>query len=698
MKRTFIASVLLLLLGAVSLYAYPHVTIAQIQQVPIGQDSSTYCGDTVHVGGIITGGTGLYYAGTGVSIYMETSTGGPWSGIMAYNVSATGFPELWAGDSVEFDALVDEYRWQDTSVSRFTSNMTELWVVPGTFLVPSMTNPEPTPVTITADIIDSTDGGDTLAEQYEGVYCRVNNITVDTVILYSNTSEWVCHDSTGNHLMVREASDSINFLPSQGMTFAYVQGVLYDRFGGYHLQPRWIRDIQLPVGGPIISNVTHNPPYPINAGFGDADSVIVRVNVVGPDSVTNVWIYYRFNLGNWQNVSMTPSTNYFYTFTFPPLPAGYRVDYYIRARDVDGDTSKYPDQAPISFLGFYFQAPAIRTIAQARIDANYDFLPDSVGRAMILTGIASTGNFSTTQTNFFMQSGGAAINVYHSGGLLNINIGDSIRASGIVGQYNGRTQLQVYKASRISVLGSGALLDTVTVYCSALKDSIGENLEGLLAMVPSVAVIDSPDTWPIIGYSATMTIQDQTYTGMLRIESSTNIPGQTRPDTLQQIVGILGQYDTSPPYKSGYQLQPRMYADFRDATIAPPQCEYLIGDISGDGQRLGGDVTYGVRFFKGIGTVPRDSCFMDSTGNWLYVAGDCNGNCEFRGSDITRLVAYFKGNAQLSCCHFFPTTLPILLRGTNTEAIESPSKNIQPQISQPVKESESSSIIRLQKK
>lgn len=96
-----------------------------------------------------------------------------------------------------------------------------------------------------------------------------------------------------------------------------------------------------------------------------------------------------------------------------------------------------------------------------------------------------------------------------------------------------------------------------------------------------------------------------------------------------------------------------------------PACDYLIGDISSDGQRLGGDVTYGVRFFKGIGSAPRDSCYLDSTHVFLYVAGDCNGNCEFRGSDITRLVAYFKGNAQLGCCHFFPTTLPPILRREN---------------------------------
>jgi hypothetical protein len=90
------------------------------------------------------------------------------------------------------------------------------------------------------------------------------------------------------------------------------------------------------------------------------------------------------------------------------------------------------------------------------------------------------------------------------------------------------------------------------------------------------------------------------------------------------------------------------------------QCEYLLGDINGDGNRMGADVTYGVRFFKGLGAQPPDSCFMDSTGAYLYVAGDVNGNCEFRGSDITRLVAFFKSTAQLSYCHFFPTTLPIL--------------------------------------
>jgi hypothetical protein len=85
-----------------------------------------------------------------------------------------------------------------------------------------------------------------------------------------------------------------------------------------------------------------------------------------------------------------------------------------------------------------------------------------------------------------------------------------------------------------------------------------------------------------------------------------------------------------------------------------PVCNYVAGDINSDSAVGAADVTYGVRYLKGIGTPPPDSCFMDSTASYLYVAADVNGNCEFRGSDITRLVAYFKGTAAMSHCHFFP--------------------------------------------
>jgi hypothetical protein len=89
---------------------------------------------------------------------------------------------------------------------------------------------------------------------------------------------------------------------------------------------------------------------------------------------------------------------------------------------------------------------------------------------------------------------------------------------------------------------------------------------------------------------------------------------------------------------------------------AMQNCGYISGDINGDGQKLGSDVTYGVRYFKGLGAPPADSCYLDSTGVYLYLAGDVNGDCEFRGADITRLVAYFKSIATLAYC---PSRPPI---------------------------------------
>jgi hypothetical protein len=563
MTKITVFALLGALLLAASLAAYPTVTIRQIQEVPVGQDSSNYAGDTVHTGGVVTAGTGLYYAGTGVTFYLEMSSGGPWSGIMAYNVSATGFPTLIPGDSIAFDALVSEYGWTG---GRFCT-MTELDIVPGTFQFGSFGNPEPTPLLIpSAEWIDSTGNADTLGEQFEGVYCRLNNLTVDTVIVYSTTSTWICHDSTGHHCLVREASDSISFLPPQGAVFAYVQGVVYHRFGAYCLQPRYVRDMALPTGAPIISNVYHTPTNPIYVSAGDVDTVRVTANVIDSDSVTAVWLKYRFNLGSWQSVSMIRGTNNYWSFTFPTLPVNYRVDYYIKAQDIDNDTSKNPDQAPISFYQFRIQSPRTMTIAEARADANFDFVPDMIDSAVILYGVASSFNFTTTTTtDFYMQDGQAGIDVFLGSATFNVNLRDSVKVTGVIGQYYGKTEVIANKISRIQTLGANKLFDTLRVNCGQLGDSVGEAIEGRLIMLLFANVVDGPDSWPALGSSATMTITDQFGSAALRIDRSTNIPGQIRPTLPQQIVGVIGQYDVSPPYMSGYQLMPRRYADFQNS-------------------------------------------------------------------------------------------------------------------------------------
>jgi WD40 repeat protein len=73
-------------------------------------------------------------------------------------------------------------------------------------------------------------------------------------------------------------------------------------------------------------------------------------------------------------------------------------------------------------------------------------------------------------------------------------------------------------------------------------------------------------------------------------------------------------------------------------------CQYVAGDINGNGSANGIDVTFGVAFFKG-GTPPPIDCNPPCVGvaDPFYAAGDVNGNCAFNGIDITFYVAYLKG-------------------------------------------------------
>jgi hypothetical protein len=172
-----------------------------------------------------------------------------------------------------------------------------------------------------------------------------------------------------------------------------------------------------------------------------------------------------------------------------------------------------------------------------------------------------------------------------------------------------------------------------------------------------------------IGYD-TLTISN-TGTARLRYTATTNRTWLNVNPVTDSILGS-GPSKISQVLMNSSGLAPGPYAgtityltnDPLNPTVDVPVnfqvligCNYLPGDINGDDLRGGGDVTYGVRFFKQIGNRPPDSCYMDSTHAWLYAAGDVNGNCEFRGSDITRLVAYFKGYIGLSYCHFFPPPL-----------------------------------------
>lgn len=138
------------------------------------------------------------------------------------------------------------------------------------------------------------------------------------------------------------------------------------------------------------------------------------------------------------------------------------------------------------------------------------------------------------------------------------------------------------------------------------------------------------------------------------IWSSPTMFSDYEPAKIKPSVEYLGNGSYGIVYLS--KNTPRDQAAFFDYLTAGGGCEYVAGDINGDGQCTGIDVTYGVRYFRGFGYPPSDSCYLDSARTYYYPAGDINGNCEFRGSDITRLIAVLLGHSTIRHCHWNPPT------------------------------------------
>ena len=81
--------------------------------------------------------------------------------------------------------------------------------------------------------------------------------------------------------------------------------------------------------------------------------------------------------------------------------------------------------------------------------------------------------------------------------------------------------------------------------------------------------------------------------------------------------------------------------------FAPP-CDYIPGDVNGNGWVNGIDVTFFVAYLKGIGSPPPDSC--DIGQGRFYVAADANGDCSVNGIDVLYMVNYFKGGPEILHC------------------------------------------------
>ena len=228
------------------------------------------------------------------------------------------------------------------------------------------------------------------------------------------------------------------------------------------------------------------------------------------------------------------------------------------------------------------RAQIATNLAFVEADEDRDGIPDNLGAFVEVEGLITSPNFvgfqgGTEYVEVYIQDNSdlAAVRLYFP----NIDAafdpsvlvtGKLVTILGDVGQTNGVTHLSTPIPSLdITVTTPPTPLPLISI-SATLAELLAdpEGFEGNLVVVTNVTMNGS---LPGRGASSNIPITDGTTNSTLRVDQDTHIDGQIAPDGAFTLRGIFTQFDTSPPFDSGYQIQPRYYSDLitTNAQTAP---------------------------------------------------------------------------------------------------------------------------------
>ena len=183
--------------------------------------------------------------------------------------------------------------------------------------------------------------------------------------------------------------------------------------------------------------------------------------------------------------------------------------------------------------------------------------PYEIGAAVTIEGIVTCGTHVYSSTNFeiYVQDGTAGVNAFQYQQMpAKVDVGDRVRITGKIAQYNGLTE--VSNISQVEILDRSQKMPAPMVLtCNEAAHSFAADFselnEGRLIRLNNVHVVS--------GNGPVYTIEDESGDCLLYIDSDTNLEAPNGPFS---VIGILKQYDTTSPYREGYEISPRFASDF----------------------------------------------------------------------------------------------------------------------------------------
>ncbi|MBC8184629.1 fibronectin type III domain-containing protein [candidate division KSB1 bacterium] len=190
---------------------------------------------------------------------------------------------------------------------------------------------------------------------------------------------------------------------------------------------------------------------------------------------------------------------------------------------------------------------------------NASGIPVLLDQVVTIAGEVTVSNQFGSAANVQDYTGGVV--VYDAAFASSVNVGDYVKISGKVTQYNGLTELD-----EVTILEHTPQIPTIEpqlVTCQDVRaEGSGsvENLEGRLIRINNITV--NTDNWNVSGSGANFTLTDGTGSCEIRIDKDTEIANTVAPGASKfDVIGVLSQYDRDAPYTEGYQLMPRFNSD-----------------------------------------------------------------------------------------------------------------------------------------
>ncbi len=158
----------------------------------------------------------------------------------------------------------------------------------------------------------------------------------------------------------------------------------------------------------------------------------------------------------------------------------------------------------------------------------------------------------------YIQDNTGGMAVYGSSFSTAVATGDEVLVSGLVQPFSGLTEIVNPRLHRTT--GSGNIVEPLIVTAADIRrDGAGgvELYEGLLVRVNNVR-FGGTGAW---ASGTNYVLVDATDSTQVRIDNNTNLVGTPIPTSPSDIIGVVGQFVSSPPYIGGYQLMPRSITD-----------------------------------------------------------------------------------------------------------------------------------------